>query len=98
MRAWVTDASLLDEAAKSKDLPSKKSSLQKIFGSNLHLQNKKVQETSPPPWAALRAARATFAESDASFIRAGGLGFEPRLRGSEPRCLPLADPPMFSTF
>ena len=23
---------------------------------------------------------------------AAGLGFEPRLRGSEPRCLPLADP------
>jgi len=72
MRAWVKDASLLDEAAESNDLPSKKTPLQKIFGSNLHLQNKKVQETASPPWAALRAARATFAESDASFIRAGG--------------------------
>ena len=78
MRAWVKDASLLDEAAKSNDLPSKKTPLQKIFGSNLQMQNKKVEETAPPPWAALRAARATFAESDASFIRAAGLGLEPR--------------------
>ena len=41
------------------------------------VQDKKVQETAPPPYRALRVARATFAESDASFIRAGllGLGF-----------------------
>ena len=32
MRAWVKDASLLDEAAESNDLPSKKTPLQKIFG------------------------------------------------------------------
>jgi hypothetical protein len=69
MRAWVKDASLLDEAAESKDLPSKKIPLQKIFGSNLHLQNKKVHETATSPWAALRAARTTHADSDASFIR-----------------------------
>jgi hypothetical protein len=37
---------------------------------NLQMQNKKVEVSAPPPWAALRAARATFAESDASFIRA----------------------------
>ena len=94
MRAWVKDASLLDEAAESNDLPSKKTPLQKIFGSNLHLQNKKVQESAPPPWAALRAARATFAESDASFIRAGGLGIEPRFTASKAAVLPLDDPPM----
>ena len=92
MRAWVKDASLLDEAAQSNDLPSKKTPLQKIFGSNLHLQNKKVQETASPPWAALRAARATFAESDASFIRAAGLGLEPRYSDSESEVLPLDDP------
>ncbi|MDO8518108.1 MAG: hypothetical protein Q7S26_02355, partial [bacterium] len=66
------------EAAISEDIPSKKSTLQKIFGSNLQLHNKKVRETAPPPWAALRAAHATVAESDASFIRAAGLGFGPR--------------------
>ena len=92
MRAWVNDASLLDEAAISEDIPSKKSTLQKIFGSNLQLHNKKVRETAPPPWAALRAARRKFRASDASFIRAAGLGFEPRLPDSESGCLPLADP------
>src|SRR3989344_5546655 len=44
MRAWVKDASLLDEAAQSNDLPSKKTPLQKIFGSNPHLQNQKDPE------------------------------------------------------
>ena len=78
MRAWVKDASLLDEAAESNDLPSKKAPLQKIFGSNLHVQNKKVQEIAPPPWAALRAARANFRDSDASFIRVAGFGLEPK--------------------
>ena len=78
MRSWVKDASLLDEAAKSNDLPSKKSTLQKIFGSNLHLESKEVREMPQEHWAALHAARANFPVSDASFIRAAGLGFEPR--------------------
>ena len=78
MRAWLNDASLLDEAAKSNDLPSKKSTLQKTFGSNLHLESKEVREMPQEHWAALHAARANFPVSDASFIRAAGLGFEPR--------------------
>src|SRR3989344_2927483 len=78
MREWLTVASMLDEAAYSGDLPSKKSALQKIFGSNPHLRGRHVQETAPPPRAALRAARASYASSDSSFIATAGLGFEPR--------------------
>ncbi|MEK7642824.1 MAG: recombinase family protein, partial [Patescibacteria group bacterium] len=37
MQEWLNTASSLDEIAKRNDLPSKKSSLQKIFGSNLIL-------------------------------------------------------------
>ena len=38
MRKWIQDAQMLGEILKTDDLPSKKSSLQKIFGSNLTLQ------------------------------------------------------------
>ena len=70
MRAWVKNASLLDEAAKSKDIPSKKSSLRKIFGSNLHLENRTLQKTALFPYAALRAARQKYSPKETSFIRA----------------------------
>ena len=43
-REWIKDASILDEIAKTDDLPSKKISLQKIFGSNLTLKNAKRAE------------------------------------------------------
>src|SRR3989344_6106661 len=70
MQAWVLTASTLGEIAERNDLPSKKSSLQKIFGSNLTLHDKKVRENPSPAYAALRAAREKFALSDTSFIRA----------------------------
>ena len=79
MRKWVETASTLGEISKRNDLPSKKSSLQKIFGSNLTLHDKKIQENPSFPYAVLRTARQNFPESDTSFIRAGELGFEPRV-------------------
>src|SRR3989344_5968682 len=48
MRAWLKEASVLEETAKSKDYPSKKSSLQKIFGSTPPL---------PPAGGARRAPK-----------------------------------------
>ena len=78
MREWIKDAQMLDEIAKNDDLPSKKSSLQKIFGSNLTLRNKKVEETAVNQWATLRVARENFSENDLSFVLAAGPGFEPR--------------------
>ncbi|MBI4050584.1 MAG: hypothetical protein HY396_01260 [Candidatus Doudnabacteria bacterium] len=78
MREWIKDALLLDEIAKNDDLPSKKSFLQKIFGSNLTLRNKKVEEIPAKQWATLCVARKNFSENERSFILAPGLGFEPR--------------------
>ena len=68
MREWVETASILDEIAKRNDLPSKKSALQKIFGSNLTLHDKKVRENPSPAYAALSAARLNYSDSDTSFI------------------------------
>ena len=48
----------------SDDLPSKKSSLRKIFGSNLSLKNKEIQFVPAAPYAALRAARQNFGEKN----------------------------------
>ncbi len=77
MQKWVEMASLLDEIAERNDLSSKKSHLQKIFGSNLSLHNKKVQENPPFPYAMLRTARQNFSPNQTSFIRAVFSGLEP---------------------
>ncbi len=92
MREWIIEASILDETAKNFDLPSKKSSLQKIFGSNLTLRNKKPVENPLKHYASLREARLNFSENDLSFILAAGLGFEPRYTAPEAVVLPLDDP------
>jgi hypothetical protein len=70
MREWITDAQTLDETAKNGDLLFKKSSLQKIFGSNLTLRNKKPVELPVKQYAALRAARVNFPENELGFILA----------------------------
>ena len=64
MRAWLKDASLLDEAAQSKDLPSKKSSLQKIFGSNLTLHAREARGMPANHWFSLTAAKENQSETD----------------------------------
>jgi site-specific DNA recombinase len=78
MQKWVETASTLDKIAKRNDLPSKKSSLHKIFGSNLYLHDKKVGGNASLPYAMLRVARQKFPKNETSFIRAARLGFEPR--------------------
>ncbi len=77
MREWIKDASLLNKIAKIDDLPSKKSSLQKIFGSNLTLRNKKVKEIPSKQWATLCAARKNFSKKGGSFMVAPRVGLEP---------------------
>ena len=94
MREWVETSSTLAEIAERNNLPPKKSSLQKIFGSNLFLHDKKVQEKASAPYVALRAALQNFSPFQTSFIRATGLGFEPRYSDSESEVLPLDDPVM----
>jgi hypothetical protein len=53
------------------DLPSKKLSLQKIFGSNLHLKSRQVFGNPFKHYASLREARQNFAQNDLSLILAG---------------------------
>src|SRR3989344_310318 len=64
MRAWLKDASLLDEAAQSKDLPSKKIPLQKIFGSNLTLHAREARGVPENPWRSVAAATERQPETD----------------------------------
>ena len=78
MREWVETVSTLDEIVKRNDLPQRKLTLQKIFGSNLILHDKKAEENPSFPYATLRVALQNFSHSDPSFVRAGRLGFEPR--------------------
>jgi len=70
MRKWIKDASLLAETATNDDLIVKKSSLQKIFGSNLLLKNKEIRFEPITPYAALRAARDNFSKNEESLILA----------------------------
>ncbi len=67
LREWIKDASNLDEIAKTADLPAKKSSLRKIFGSNLSLKNKEIQFVPIKPYAELRSARQNFLKKGMSF-------------------------------
>ena len=79
MRAWLKEASLLDEAAKSKDLPSKKSSLQKIFGSNLTLHAREARGVPQNQWFSLLAAKENHPESNLVSKLVTLRGIEPRL-------------------
>jgi len=50
------------------DLPSKKLSLQKIFGSNLHLKSGIASGNPFPHYAELRSARGNFSKNDIDLI------------------------------
>ena len=53
LREWIKDASMLDEIAQSENLSLKKSSLQKIFGSNLTLHTREARGTAKMHWLSL---------------------------------------------
>ena len=76
-REWIKDASRLDEIAKTDNAPSKKSSLQKIFGSNLTLHAREARGEPVSPYAALRAARSSVGEMPLSLILEPEIGFGP---------------------
>src|SRR3990167_2947650 len=50
-REWIKDALILDEIAKTNDLPSKKISLQKVFGLNLSLNAREARGLPLSPFA-----------------------------------------------
>mgnify|MGYP001609630328 FL=1 len=64
MREWINHSEMLEEIQKDPSLPAKKSALQKIFGSNLKLQNQKVSGTAHPLYAAVATARENSGVSD----------------------------------
>jgi len=68
LREFVKEASLLEETLRSSDLSSQKSSLQKIFGSNLSLTAREARGTALPQYAALRAAKINFSENSLSLF------------------------------
>ena len=68
------------------DPTPKKSSLLKIFGSNLLLKNRLLASTPTPPYASLREARLKFSENESSSYLVPGRGVEPpRLSASAPK-------------
>ncbi len=77
VRNWIQDASRLDEFGKSKDIPSKKSPLQKVFGLNLSIHAREARGNPIPPYAALRAARISASEKPLSLILEPMSGIEP---------------------
>ena len=92
MQTWLNSVKNLDEIAKMNDLSSKKSHLQKIFGSNLFLHDKKIQENPSLPYAALRAALQNFSPFQTSHIRAPRVGFEPTTNRLTGDCATAAPP------
>ena len=76
-REWIKDAEILDGIAKTNDLPSKKISLQKIFGSNLTLKNREAVGNPLNPWAELRSARQNPAKKSLGLIVEPLTGIEP---------------------
>ena len=67
-REWIKDASILDGIANGADLPSKKLSLQKIFGSNLLLHGREASGNPFLHYAELRSARKNFTKKSFSLI------------------------------
>ena len=64
LRGWIKDAENLRETVVSPSLPPKKSSAQKIFGSNLFLNNRLLVSTPTKPYASLREAGKNFGENE----------------------------------
>ena len=77
VRNWIQDASRLGEIAESKDIPSKKSPLQKVFGLNLRIHAREARGNPIPPYAALRAARISGGETSLALKLEPKGGFEP---------------------
>ncbi len=77
VREWIKDAQTLDEISKTADLPSKKLSLQKIFGSNLSLHGRVASGNPFPHYAELRSARENFDEKSLTLIAEPEEGIEP---------------------
>src|SRR3989344_5103188 len=79
-RDWIKDASILEETAKTDDLPSKKISLQKIFGSNLTLKKRGAFGIAQNHWLSLANAKEKISENDLTLILVPPVGIGPTFR------------------
>ena len=86
VREWILDASRLDEIAKSEDIPSKKSPLQKVFGLNLSIHAREARGNAHSPYAALLAAKFSDGETDLVLILEPEGGIEPPTFSLRVRC------------
>ncbi|TSC76393.1 MAG: hypothetical protein G01um101429_1162, partial [Parcubacteria group bacterium Gr01-1014_29] len=60
MREWINEAQALTGIAQSQNYPSKKSSLQKVFGSNLTLHAREARGAPQNQWLSLAQAKTDF--------------------------------------
>ena len=98
LREWIQKAQTLDEIAQSEDLPLKKSSLQKIFGSNLTLHAREARGTAKPHWFSLVGGKENQCENDLVPIPVDPRGVEPRPRPCHGRVLPLYYGPLLVRY
>src|SRR3989338_6322254 len=89
MREWINDASMLEEIQKNSDLPSKKISLQKIFGSNLTLKTREARGIPKNQWLSLAVAKENLNNSDLSTLLVRPGGIEPPLSCVPPHQMPI---------
>ena len=78
LREWISEAQTMGEIAGAEDLPLKKSSLQKIFGSNLTLHAREARGTAKPHWFSLPPNKENQYETDLVPIAVTSRGIEPR--------------------
>src|SRR3989344_4520703 len=77
LREWINEGLKLDEIQKNDDLPSKKISLQKIFGSNLTLKSREARGVAQNQWASLANAKENSEKLSPSTVLVGDTGLEP---------------------
>src|SRR3989344_2801252 len=85
LREWIKDASMLDEIAESEDLSLKKSSLQKIFASNLTLHAREARGTPKQHWFSLVGGKENQCENPSNLLE---VPMVVAPRGVEPRPVP----------
>ena len=77
MREWINEAQALKGIAQSQNYPSKKSSLQKVFGSNLTLHAREARGTAQNQWLYLAQAKTDFPKMGLVSCMVRREGFEP---------------------
>ena len=80
LREWINEGLQLNEIARNTDLPSKKISLQKIFGSNLTLKKRGAFGIAQNHWLSLANAKEKISENDLTLILVPPVGIGPTFR------------------